>query len=57
MHAVKDGPAYCVRAESYTRKMFMKSTTGVNVTKLFFNAFQGQTPQLIGLFVIDPEAK
>jgi hypothetical protein len=51
MHAVKDGSAYCVRAESYMRKMFMKSTTGVNVTKLFFNASQGQTPQLIWVII------
>jgi len=51
MLAVKAGPAYCLRAESYMRKMFMKLTTGVNVTKLFFNAFQGQTPQLIWVII------
>jgi hypothetical protein len=35
-HAVKDGTAYFVRAVSYIHKMFIKSTTGVELIKLFF---------------------
>jgi hypothetical protein len=32
----KDGTAYFVRAVIYARKMFFKSTTGVNVIRLCF---------------------
>jgi hypothetical protein len=36
MNAINDGTAYFVTAVSYARKMFMKSTTGVNFTTTFF---------------------
>jgi hypothetical protein len=35
MHTIDDGTAYLAWAISYMQKKFMKSTTGVSLTKLF----------------------
>jgi hypothetical protein len=36
MRVEKDGTAYFARAVRYIHKMFIKSTTGVKLIKLFF---------------------
>jgi hypothetical protein len=40
---MNDGTTYFARAVSYVRKMFMKSTTGVDVIKFFFLVTDGET--------------